>query len=111
MICDHHRLVLASCLAAPHIDAETARRMQDDITGQCRDCLRLSGDLIAALVHMRKKRGMTAEDVARRAGATLGWVLAFESGRTDPWLSEIRLYALCIHARIERTITPIGRAA
>lgn len=107
MICDHHRLVLASCLAAPHIDAETARRMQDDITSQCAECLRLSDDLMAALVYVRVRRGMTAEDVAARLGFRLDAVLALESGRTDPMLSTIRRYALCVHARIERTVTAI----
>lgn len=90
MICDHHRLVLAFCFAAPHIDAEIARRMQDDITGQCRDCLRLSGDALTALQHVRKTRGMTAEDVAHRHLYVVQEGRAWRSTEPIPWCAACR---------------------
>lgn len=50
-------------------------------------------DLAAAILYVRRREGMTQEEVAHRAGVHPTWVSRVESGRFDPRWSTVRRIA------------------
>lgn len=61
-------------------------------------------DLLASLVAMRRKHGLSQEAVAERMGVSQPTVAVFERYDANPTLSTIRRYALAVHASIEHKI-------
>ncbi|MFV2195157.1 helix-turn-helix domain-containing protein [Nocardiopsis sp. LOL_012] len=62
-------------------------------------------DLIKALVEIRRKRGLTQQQVAERMGCSQPGVSDFERLGGDPHLSTIRRYALAVGVRVEHTVS------
>lgn len=56
------------------------------------------------LAALRVAAGMTVDDVAERAGWTVGRVCAVETPGGDPVLSEVRLYSLIVGATIQHDV-------
>lgn len=61
-------------------------------------------DLIRRLVLLRKKAGLTQQQVADRLGVSQPTVQSFERAGNDPRLSTIRRYALAIQVRITHQV-------
>lgn len=60
----------------------------------------------AALVHLRRREGLTQEQLANRMGITQQAVHKFERYDSDPKLSTIRRYANAVGALIKYDVTP-----
>ena len=61
-------------------------------------------EFLAALVKVRKDRGLTQEDVATRLGVTQPTVAAFERHESDPKLSTLRRYAQAVEALVTHVV-------
>ena len=53
----------------------------------------MRGRLAMRLRQLRKVKELTQEDLARKAGVTLGYIARLETGRHDPKLSTLRKLA------------------
>jgi transcriptional regulator with XRE-family HTH domain len=63
---------------------------------------------LAALVSLRKSKAITQEKLAELTGWSMAQVEAFEAPGADPYMRDIRLYALAIGARIDHKIAPVS---
>lgn len=61
--------------------------------------------LLESLVAIRKAKGLTREEVARRMNRSAAAVVDLERLGADPHLSTIRRYAAAIGARIDTSVT------
>lgn len=76
-------------------------------------CFRLASELvhdhselIDNLIHVRKMRGLTIEDVAESLGVTVDAIRKLEVER-DPRLSSLRRYALAVGVRVQSKLTVV----
>jgi DNA-binding XRE family transcriptional regulator len=69
------------------------------------ELIRNDREFLAALVKVRKDRGLTQEDVAARLGVTQPTVAAFERQESDPKLSTLRRYAQAVEALVTYVVT------
>ena len=69
------------------------------------ELVRRDREFLAALVKVRKDRGLTQEDVATRLGVTQPTVAAFERHESDPKLSTLRRYAQAVEALVAHVVT------
>jgi len=68
------------------------------------ELVRRDREFLAALVKVRKDRGLTQEDVAVLLGVTQPTVAAFERQEGDPKLSTIRRYAQAVGALVKHVV-------
>ncbi len=61
-------------------------------------------ELLSSLVGMRKKHGLSQEQVAERMGVSQPAVASFERYDANPTLATIRRYALAVQASIEHRV-------
>jgi len=69
------------------------------------ELVRRDREFLAALVKVRKDRGLTQEDVAVLLGVRQPTVAAFERQEGDPKLSTIRRYAQAVGALVTHVVT------
>jgi len=69
------------------------------------ELVRHDREFLAALVKVRKDRGLTQDDVAVLLGVTQPTIAAFERQEGDPKLSTIRRYAQAVGARVTHVVT------
>lgn len=77
---------------SPHYRLVTALATADD-------------DLMEELVRIRKAKGLSVQDVARRMRQKPAAVVAFETLSSDPHMSAVRKYAAAIGASISHQVT------
>ncbi|MCM3555684.1 helix-turn-helix domain-containing protein [Janibacter melonis] len=77
------------------VDMLAERHRNDDI------------DMFRHLRRLRESRGLTQRQVAERMEVDQSTVARIESGLRDVHLSTLRLYALALHARIDRTVVDV----
>lgn len=61
-------------------------------------------DMLDDLLELRKRKGMTQQDIAETIGVTRTAVTAFERYDSDPKLSTLVRYALAVGARLNITV-------
>lgn len=64
-------------------------------------------ETIHALVNLREQRGLSRSDVAESLSWPVAKVSNFERVGGDPYMSEVRRYALAIGARISTTVQAV----
>jgi len=66
--------------------------------------LATENSLQEVLCAARVRHGLSRAQVAEVMGVDVEWVLAFESGDTDPRLSDIRLYAVAAQTMVRHAV-------
>jgi len=67
--------------------------------------------LLDELRDLRKRNGLSQQDVADRLGVTQGAIARIEGGSRDPRLSTLRRYAFAVGADVRHVVTArVGRS-
>lgn len=104
---EYDRLIAAGEDAA---DAETARRTLEDIASGAENLLSESelDEFIAAktpLAFWRKKRSLTQDELARRAGVAQGFLSEIETGQKPGTPSTLKKIANALNIRIDDLVS------
>lgn len=89
------------------IDALGSDVEQVQIEQRADDLIVADSELIAALISMREKHGLSQGAVAARMGVSQPTVSKFERYDTNPRLSTIRRYALAVNASVEHWVSDV----
>lgn len=81
----------------------------DTLTNRAVALIENHSRLLSKLVYLREKQGLSQAEVAQRMGVGVRTVARFERYDANPTLSTLRLYALCIGARIESQVIDDNR--
>lgn len=68
---------------------------------------RMIQDYIRSMVQVRHNNGIDDEEMTRRMGISLETLHRFESGNYDPYMSELRMYAVAGEMVFEYSLVPI----
>lgn len=79
--------------------------LNDPLQRHARELVANDTEYQRALVHIRRHRGLSREEVAERMGVGVGAVRAFERGDADLAMSTLRRYALAVGANVQTIVS------
>lgn len=89
---------------ATSLDELLGLNPNDPAQVRARGLVEADTNLMRDLRALRKRRGLTVEDIAHRVGASPEAIAYLESGEQDPRLSTLRRYALALGVTVTHKV-------